>query len=129
MQLIMRGNREVSLLVADLVSQASFSLFGRIPVSFSGVYLVKGPVLGLLIRDMIKYKELGLGAEKGGISDSRRPEIIKSLERDVPGIFLIPCSANGINDITEKTHCAMIKERVNKGGTWIGPHQHVTLVD
>src|SRR5207249_5201821 len=83
---ISRLNREISFLVAWLVTEVRALDAARVPTALERIDVVVRLVLVGVEPNLVENEELRLGTKVRGIADSGRLQVRLGLPRNVPGI-------------------------------------------
>ena len=120
---------EVSALVARLVAQVGLLEAGGVPRTLHRVDLVVPPVLVLLVADLVKDEELGLGPDVAEVGDARRPEVLGGLAGDVARIARVVLARHGIDDVGDHADSRRLEEWIDDYRRSVGDGEHVRDVN
>ena len=131
--LVHRRDREVPLLVADLVPEVrgavELGLAPGVPHALDRVEEVVARVLVLVEARRVEDVELGFGPEVRGVGDAGAREVVLGLLRDVARVAAVGLAGDRVLHEAVDVQRLVLRERVDHRGVGIGDQEHVRLLD
>jgi len=127
---VVRRDREVAALDPGLVTLvATFFRTAGIPPALLGIDLVEGTVHRGVESNVVEDVELGLGAEKAGVSDTGAGQVLLGLAGNIARVARIGLQGERVVHEEVARHRLSTAERIDPGGAHVGQQRHVGLVD
>ena len=117
---------EVAALVGHRVAKAEDTV---VPRPFDAVHLVGGRVLAGRVHDLVKDKELCLGAKVGRVGDTGALHVLDRLAGHVARVARIGLAADGVIDVADQAERRRGADGIDDGRVRIADQDHVARLD
>ena len=125
-QRVVRGGREVALLLAHRVAEPGLA---RVPVALGRVDRVVRAVRAELVRDLVEDEELALGPEERRVGDAGRDQVLLCAAGDAARVAGVRLAGDRVEDLADERERRRGRERVEHRRLRLRHEQHVRLGD